>query len=194
VVLADRRLRLLLDDLARLLDDRRAERVQVVIDRARFCYDWGLRHELGGVVPLVLSILAFATTSAEAQQSILGKTITFRAAATKVTTQLRVLKDGHILISNPGGECRTSGGGDAGGEAIIGQSMTTSFSCINRGRQLNYTTSSTASFDGSTLTLRQTWVMNGEPNPGSQDTTLVLQGATCSGSFMGNPIVSCSVR
>jgi len=142
---------------------------------------------------ITLQICAFGLATAapaDAQEAILGKQIVYTAPPARELS-VRILRDGHILISMVGSECHPKGG-FSGGEAKIGDSMSVSFSCKLGGTVTNYTVQSTASFENGILNIEENWTRNGVGV--RHQTSIKVNGSSCSGSYMGHPITSCTVR
>jgi hypothetical protein len=142
---------------------------------------------------MFLGIVAFIFTNPTplvAQQTILGKSISYFDGSN--TQTIRLLRNGHILTSMVGSECRPNGG-LSGGEAIVGGTATASFSCKLAGKMTTYEVQSTASFENGVLNIQENWTMDGQPSA-RQKTSIVINGSVCSGTYMGRSITRCTVQ
>ncbi len=149
---------------------------------------------LSGAVTLLIGFQCMLLAAPPSRaQDLAGKRITFRTKYLDYT--LRVLKGGHILISTSGMDCRTEGGGETGGEAIIGQTMSISFTCTSGGVKSQYTLNSTASYSGGVLDIVERW-----SSGVTQRTVLKIDGSRCSGTVgieqigESDPVSDCVVR
>jgi hypothetical protein len=151
-----------------------------------------LRHgRIEHIVSLAVSLFVSAIPAlADAQEAIIGKQITYFDGSN--TQTIRVLRNGHILTSMVGNECRPSGG-SSGGEAVIGGSTSVSFSCKLAGKMTTYTVQSVASFENGALNIQENWTMDGKPSA-RQKTSITINGSSCSGTYMGKPITRCTVQ
>src|SRR5690242_13396588 len=131
-------------------------------------------------VSALLTLLLTSTTYALADE-IRGKQITFSVPYSRVT--VRVLKDGHVLITGTNDDCK-SPSGQIGGEAMIGQPFHTEFSCVRRGHTETWRLDSTASFDGNVLNINESWASDspGTARPYTQHESITISGNTCTGS------------
>lgn len=139
-----------------------------------------------GLLFLLLSTSAFA-------DDIIGKQISFRTGS--MTTTIRVLNDGHLLITGATDDCK-SPSGEIGGEAFIGRAFRNDFTCSRPGQVNNYTLSATASFNGNVLRITQDWTqkVEGKAYRSRQTYVLNINGGACSGTFMGEKVADCTVR
>lgn len=145
------------------------------------------------IVFMCVCLAAMSSSMAKAQE-VLGKQIQFRSLET--THVLKILKDGHILLTSSGNDCRSSTG-EVGGEAFIGRTISVSFDCQRGGKQSHFTTTSTASFAGGVLRIEERWtefVSGRRMGSTTQVTVLRIDGSSCTGHLTFGPVSDCVVQ